>query len=408
MSQQRPMKLIYVTASMPFGPGEEFLVTEANELVRQGTELLIVPRSPKGTVFNHDGAGLESHSCRQSLLSPSVLASAAVECVGRPRMVWRVCTLLASGRSMSVFAKNAAVLPKGLWLARVARDWSADHIHAHWGRTTATMAMIASEVSGIPWSLTLHRDDIAHPNLLCIKMRKALFTRFISRSGMEIARNVGAWNPPERLCVIHMGVALPKLSCGKGEGSPGEPIVLCPAHLYPVKGHEHLINALAILKGRNVACSLWIAGQGHLLSRLQQQVADLGLADRISFLGHLPHEDIMEWYVERRVDIVALPSVDLGANEHEGIPVALMEAMAHEIPVISTQTGGIPELIGGEAGILVPPRNPEALADALEALVLDPHLRSRMGLAGRKRVEEQFAVERTAGELVKRFNDARG
>ena len=403
MSQQGPIRLIYVTASMPFGPGEEFLVTEANELLRQGSELLIVPRSPKGGLFNQDGAGLQQFSLRRSLLSPAVLASAALECLRHPRTTWRVWASLSSGRSVSVFAKNAAVLPKGLWLARVARDWRADHVHAHWGRTTATMAMIASEATGIPWSLTLHRDDIAHPNLLATKMERAAFTRFISRSGMDIARRVGASGPPEKLCVIHMGVALPPRPAAEAPGNTGEPIVLCPAHLYPVKGHEHLIKAMGILKDRKVTCRLWIAGQGHLLSALNQQVVDLGLSDRISFLGQVPHERILEWYRERRIDIVVLPSVDLGNNEHEGIPVALMEAMAHEIPVISTQTGGIPELIGGGAGSMVPPQDPEALADALEALVVNPCLRSQIGLAGKQRVKEQFAVERTVAELMDRI-----
>ena len=87
--------------------------------------------------------------------------------------------------STAVFVKNAVVLPKGLWLARLARRWHADHIHAHWGRTTATIGLVAAELTGIPWSLTLHRDDIAHPNLLSVKMRKAAFTRFISRSGLD-------------------------------------------------------------------------------------------------------------------------------------------------------------------------------------------------------------------------------
>ncbi len=392
---------------MPFGSGEEFLVTEANELVRQGCEILVVPRSPKGKVFNQDAAGLVCRSLRRSLLGAAVLFTAMLECARRPQAAVRACALLFKSRSISVIAKNMVVLPKGFWLARVIRKWPAGHIHAHWGRTTATIAMIASEMTGIPWSLTLHRDDIAHPNLLSIKMEKALFTRFISRSGMDIAREVGASGPSHRLCVIHMGVTLPACLPARRAGEGDLLTVLCPAHLYPIKGHEYLIKAASILRDRDLTCRLWIAGQGFLLKTLQRQVADLELEDMVSFLGQVPHERILEWYRERRIDAVILPSIDLGSNEHEGIPVALMEAMAYEIPVVSTETGGIPELIGGGAGLMVRQRDPAALADALQQLIQNPSVRAHLGLAGRRRIEEQFAVRQTAADLLRCVETAR-
>jgi glycosyltransferase involved in cell wall biosynthesis len=387
---------------MPFGSEEQFLVAEARELTRQGCEILIVPRSPEGRVFNQDAAALAHHSLRRSLLSPSVLSLAVLECLKHPRATARVLALLSKSRGASVLARNILVLAKGIWLARVARRWHTDHIHAHWGRTTATIALIASELTGIPWSLTLHRDDIAHPNLLTIKMHKASFTRFISRSGMDIARDVGASGPPDRLCVIHMGVFLPELPPAAAGDRTGF-LALCPAHLYPVKGHQYLIRAVRLLKDRGLACPLWIAGQGQLLKTLQHQVATLELEDMVSFSGQIPHERILDWYRNCQIDVVVLPSVDLQCHEHEGIPVALMEAMAYGIPVVSTATGGIPELIGEEAGIMVSPQDPEALADALQQLILDPILRSQVGLAGRQRIEKEYAVERTTADLLARM-----
>ncbi len=203
------------------------------------------------------------HSLRRSLLSPSVLALAALEAVKHPRATGRIITLLLRSRGVSVMARNVLVLAKGLWLAGVAGRWRADHIHAHWGRTTATAALIASELSGIPWSLTLHRNDIAKPNLLTLKMHKAAFTRFISRSGMDMARDVGVFGPLIG-CASFTWASI-SLSC-----LPLEPtterssLFFCPAHLYPVKGHRYLIEALRILKDRGLACSLLIAGRGHL------------------------------------------------------------------------------------------------------------------------------------------------
>lgn len=402
MLSEKPFRLVYLTATMPFGPEEQFLVAEAQELLRQGCDILIVPRSPKGEVFNQDASELAMHSLRRSLLSPSVLALAALEAVKHPRATGRIITLLLRSRGVSVMARNVLVLAKGLWLAGVAGRWRADHIHAHWGRTTATAALIASELSGIPWSLTLHRNDIAKPNLLTLKMHKAAFTRFISRSGMDMARDVGVFGPPDRLCVIHMGVHLPELPPARTDDRT-EFLVLCPAHLYPVKGHRYLIEALRILKDRGLACSLLIAGRGHLLEALQEQVSTLQLEDRVTFFGQVPHERILEWYHNREVDAVVLPSVDLGEHEHEGIPVALMEAMAYGIPVVSTATGGVPELIEKGAGLMVDPEDPEALAAALQQLIVDPALRSHVGMAGRRRIESDFAVERTTAELLARM-----
>ena len=398
-SSGEPLRLVYITVSMPFGPEEAFLVAEANELTRQGCDMLIVPRSPKGKIFNQDAVGLGRRSLRRPLLGPSVVFFALLESLRRPGATIRALKLVMQSQSARTRIKNGAAFPKGLWLACVARKWRADHIHAHWGTTTATMALVAGEVTRIPWSLTLHRDDIAHPNLLGAKMEKAFFTRFISRSGLEIARDVGALVPSDRSRVIHMGVSIPELPPAARTGTRIFTL-LCPAHLYPVKGQEYLVDAVAILHDRELPCLLLLVGQGGLRTSLEQQVARLDLTAAIRFLGQVPHEKIVGWYQEGAIDAVVLPSVDLGEHEHEGIPVSLMEAMAYAIPVVSTSTGGVPELLGEGAGVIVRPRDPTALADAVERLIRDPLLRSRLGAAGRQRIKEQYSVERTSAELL--------
>lgn len=396
------MRLVYVTVSMPFGTSEEFLISEVRELLRLGHEVLIVPRSPARAVVNHDAAGLEGHSLRRPLLGPSVLFFALVEMLRHPLSAGRAFALLRGSRNRAVFARNVLAFPKGLWLARVARAWRADHIHAHWGLTTATMAMVAGEVAGVPWSMTLHRGDIAASNLLAAKMDRAGFVRFISQSGRDLAARLGAGECPGKAFVIHMGVVLPAWPPVRPVGNVPF-VVLCPANLYPVKGHAHLVRAMAILRDRHVSCELRLAGQGGLLEDLMRDVDDLDLGNMVDFLGHVPHEGILEWFGDGSIDVVVLPSVDLGDDLHEGIPVALMEAMAHGIVVISTETGGIPELLHDGAGILVPPRDPGALADAIERLIRDAALRTQYGAAGRRRIEEAFAVERTVPELVQRI-----
>jgi glycosyltransferase involved in cell wall biosynthesis len=257
-------------------------------------------------------------------------------------------------------------------------------------------------VSGIPWSFTAHRFDIVLNNLLAEKLRSARFGRFIARQTLALARPLIAPDLIGRAVVLHMGVALPQAPVG-GMPSRVTPVVLCPARLVPVKGHRHLLDAAAHLKARGITFELWLAGDGPERDPLARRVGELGLGDRVRLLGTVPHAELLRLYQQRRVDCVVLPSLDLGGGLHEGISVALIEAMAHGVPAIATRAGGLPELLEGGAGILVPPADAGALADALEHVLGSAVLRAELARAGRQRVEEEFDVVAIARELARRF-----
>jgi colanic acid/amylovoran biosynthesis glycosyltransferase len=394
------VKLIYVTVTMPYGPTEAFFIPEAKALLAAGCELLIVPRSPSRGVANRDAESLEAKSLPKPLLSGEILAAAMAEIARHPRRCLRVLGWLFRSRNIKTFLKNLLVFPKGLWLGRIARKWGADHIHAHWATATATMAMVASEVSEIPWSFTAHRGDIVQNNLLRTKPKRAAFVRFISDSGLRLFESITATKAASNACVIHMGAQFPeRIDASK----PLPPMLFCPANLLPVKGHIHLLRAMAVLKARGQRCKLEIAGDGPSQPHLQREAIALGIDDRVMFLGRIPHDAILSRYANRQVGFVVLPSVDLGGGLHEGIPVALVEAMAYGIPVISTPTGGMTELFRDGAGILVPAADPAALADSIERLIRDPSLQARMSAAGRQRIAEEFAVDQIAKTLMSRF-----
>ena len=389
---KKDFRLVYITVSMPFGPHESFFIPEVKELMRQGCEVRIIPRSPCGKLVNGDAAGLEEISIRRPLLfSAEILRSFLSELVQRPVPVLKALALLFQSRSFPVLMKNIAVFPKGIWVAKLARKWRADHIHSQWISTTATIALVASEITGIPWSCSAHRGDIADNNMLATKLSRARFIRFISESGIEIVRGfVTNWNR-SRAKVIRMGIDIPP---GTAEGREASGIVriLCPGNLNAVKGHKYLLEAMAILRDRTVPCFLDIAGDGPLRKKLATIARDLSIEHMVRFMGHLYHDDLLDLYRKRNVDIVVLPSVNLGRNEHEGVPVALIEAMGHCVPVVSTSTGGIPELLCDGSGIIVPPMDPVALADAMERLASDPGLRAEYARLGRNRVEKEFAI----------------
>ncbi len=401
------MRVVYVTSSLPYGPGEAFIIPEITELMRQGHEILVSPMYPRGAVIHGDAEQLMERVLTRSLFSRDVLNFGIREAIRNPARAARSLAWLLRTRNPKTLLKNLAVYPKGLWLARLARDWKAEHIHAHWAATTATMALVAGEVSGIPWSVTAHRWDIVENNLLDRKFAHAGFVRFISRSGLKLARSLGIEAPDEKTSVLHMGavINLPKVRVGasKRSHSASPLVVVCPANMVPVKGHQYLIEAARILLERGVGVEVWLAGDGELRKALEEEVEARKLSHTVRFLGQLPHPELMRLYREQEVDLVVLPSLDLGNGEHEGIPVSLIEAMGRGIPVVSTTTGGIPELLEGGAGSLVPPADPRALADAVQELVEDPGLRQRLVRAGRERVSRSFAIDVVTTQLAACF-----
>jgi glycosyltransferase involved in cell wall biosynthesis len=122
----------------------------------------------------------------------------------------------------------------------------------------------------------------------------------------------------------------------------------------------------------------------------------------LRFLGSVSHPELLAGLVEGRWDAVVLPSAPTPEGDQEGVPVSLIEAMAAGVPVVSTRSGSIPELVTEGSGLLVPAADPQALRGAIESL-RDPELRRRLSRAGRERVEREFDVDRVAAELADLF-----
>ena len=167
-------------------------------------------------------------------------------------------------------------------------------------------------------------------------------------------------------------------------GMPGsEIVVLNVAALTREKGHADLLHALAAARSRAPALRLWIVGEGPLEATLRAEAQTLGLGDAVRFLGF--RSDVSD--LLRAADLFCLPS------RLEGLGTSILEGMAAGLAVVATTAGGIPEIvIDGETGVLVPPRDPEALSAALVRLAEDPALRSALGARGRER-SRIFGVE---------------
>jgi glycosyltransferase involved in cell wall biosynthesis len=396
------MRIVYVTQRLPFGTGETFVVPEVDALLGAGHEVLIVPQISKEPVVHDDVGALLPRTLRLPG-AVGLATTVAAQIVREPRETLQAFWRLRHTRPRWRAILNARATAQGIWAGHLAKAWGADHIHAHWAYLTATIAMAASAVSGIPWSFTAHRYDLVRNNLLAQKLRSARFGRFISQETLAMARSLVSPDAMARAILLHMGVVLPRLPEGPS-GQRARPIVLCPARFVPVKGHTYLLEAAARLKHQGVAFEVWLAGDGPGRQAITERINRLGLTDSVRLLGIVPHAELLRFYRNQEVDCVVLPSLDLGGGVHEGISVALMEAMAHGVPTIATRTGGSPELLGGGAGLLVPQAEPDALAEALARILGSAALRSELGGAGRRRVAEEFEVVAITRELVRRFD----
>jgi glycosyltransferase involved in cell wall biosynthesis len=287
-----------------------------------------------------------------------------------------------------VFAKAVAV-------ARVAARERIDHLHAHFASHPATAAWVVHRLTGIPFSFTAHANDLfVAPVLLDRKLADARFAIAISEYNRRVLLER---RPAARVELVHCGVDVERCAWhGLGERAPDR--VVCVASLLEKKGHTDLIDALALLVERRPGVMLELVGDGPERDRIVRRARERGVDRQVSLLGARSSEQVRATLAEARA--FALPSVRLPSGRMEGIPVALMEAMAAGVPVVATRLSGIPELVqDAVTGLLVEPHDPEGLAAALERLLADDALAAELALNARRLVERSFSLKVEAGRL---------
>jgi glycosyltransferase involved in cell wall biosynthesis len=190
-------------------------------------------------------------------------------------------------------------------------------------------------------------------------------------------------------------------------GRRGAPVlrIVCVGTLHEVKGQRVLVEACRLLRNEGVELECRLVGAGEDASELARLIGDLGLDHAIRMDGAVTRPQLVE--LLREVDVLAAPSVPTARGKREGIPVVLMEAMAAGVPVVASNVSGIPELVeDGSTGLLVPPGDARALADALRRVHDEPELALRLAARAREKVERDFDLETSAAALVERFHAA--
>jgi colanic acid/amylovoran biosynthesis glycosyltransferase len=364
------------------------------------------PNTRSETFLGVELKGLQPHfdrvivvPARESLFDGTTLREALRAALARPKRFFAVLRILVLGAGRpSILAKNLAILPRALAVSRILEREGVDHVHAYWLSTPATVALVASQMTGLPWSSSAHRWDIYENNLLRQKGRSARFLRTISDRGR---RDLGRALTPQdagKVTQVKVGVEMPQIA---RKDEPGRFAMLCAANLIEQKGHADLLEALAILAARGVAFRCDVAGSGPLYGALERRIAELGLSQHVALQGRVPHARLLERLARGEYDVAVLASRSDGRARMEGIPVALMEAMAAGVPCVATNSGSIPELIDDRCGAVVPAGDALALAAALERLGARRELRRQLGANARVRIAEHFNIERTGPQLAR-------
>jgi glycosyltransferase involved in cell wall biosynthesis len=295
------------------------------------------------------------------------------------------------------------------WVHQVgACPEEVSHIHAQWIHSSGTIAMYGAWLLGVPYSFTGHAADLFRERCaLKDKIRRAEFIVCISDFHRRFYLENGA--QPKQLMIAYCGIDMSWFYPPENRQAPERPFrIVSSGRLVEKKGFPDLIEACRILAKRGEKFECIIGGSGELEAELRSLAERAGVADIVVVTGRaLIQEKIVEFM--HGGDVYVLPCVWARDGDIDGLPQMLMEAMASGLPAISTRLVGIPDLIRHEeSGLLVEPRCPVELADAIQRLMHDRPLAARLAAAGRKRVAEQFDLSTCLEPLIERYRRCLG
>ena len=284
-------------------------------------------------------------------------------------------------------------------------------LHAHFIHTPASVANYASQMFGIPWTVSAHAKDIwtSADWELADKLATARWAVTCTRTGHDHLQTLAADNR-DRVHLSYHGLDLNRFPQFDGARPPrdgsdaADPItIISVGRAVEKKGYDVLLRALARLPS-DLNWRFVHAGDGGERPKLARLAEDLGIAGRMTWLGAVDQKDVLAAY--RTADIFALACRITSDGDRDGLPNVLVEAASQRLTCIATDISGIPELFENDInGLLVPSENPEALARALERAVRDPNLRDRLGRAAEAKVRGSFDYHASVQQLKSLFED---
>ena len=304
---------------------------------------------------------------------------------------------LADGAPRSLLW-HAFYFTEALLLAVWQRRQGITHLHVHFATAASTVGLILHRLTGIPFSLTVHGPDEFYDAGHYRLTEKVEASAFVTCIGAYARSQVMKLSAPVhwgRFEIAPLGID-PEAFVPRPQPEAGVFTLLCVGRLVAAKGQHVLVDAVQHLVAEGRRVLLILVGDGPDRPSLEAAVADAGLQVHVEFAGAVDQGRIRDYYRQAHAFVLA--------SFAEGIPVVLMEAMAMEIPCVSTRITGIPELIrDGEDGLLVPAADVEALAAAIARLQDDPDEARRLGGNGRRRVCDSYHLPRNIERLASIF-----
>ena len=300
----------------------------------------------------------------------------------------------------SVDVRDAA---QSVELALAVRARGITHLHAHFASVATTVARLAARLAGITYSFTAHAKDIFHAEVDDADLRRKLAEAadVVTISEFNLAHLRGRFGAAaDGVRRVYNGLDLDAFPWSAPPDRP--PTIAAVGRLVEKKGFGDLVDAVALLRDRGRAPAVDLVGTGPLADELARQVDRLGLRDVVRLRGALPQDEVRR--VVGSAAAFAAPCVVGTDGNRDGLPTVLLEAMALGTPCVATPVTGIPEVLDDDrTGLLVPERDPQALAGALDRLLADPALRTRLAAAARRRIDADFDARRQAAAVAEGF-----
>jgi glycosyltransferase involved in cell wall biosynthesis len=308
----------------------------------------------------------------------------------------------ADGQALELLLAAAIV-------AGAAAERGLHHLHAHFASGPATVAYFASRLSGLGFSFTAHAKDIylgtVDEGFLRDKLTAARFVVTVCEFNRHHLLSRFKGLDPDVVRVVYNGIDL-DLFAFEAE-SRQKDLILSIGRLVPKKGFDVLLEACAILQGERVPFRCAIVGEGPERARLEAVVRERGLQKSVELLGARPQPEVVAGL--KHAAALALACVEDADGNRDALPTVLIEALSTGCPVVSTAITGIPEIVSsGRDGLLVPPGDPTALAQALASVLSAPADAAERARRGRRKAEERFDLRKSAESLEIFFRAAAG
>ena len=393
------MRIAYLYSRYPV-VSQTFCDSEMLALEALGFELQVVSLNVPPDSFRHER--LDRLKAEIHYPAPSFVLSAGVD---ETEFQKKLGPLIAEHNEKYGKSFKSTTRARNAWhFAPILRSLGVTHVHVHFANRATHSALFLKKL-GFTFSFTAHAQDfmvdLGSDELLAEMVRESAFTVCVSDFSRRLLCQTCPGND-DKVIRLYNGIELDDFPAAKPERT-GRFRLVSIGRLIEFKGFQHLVNAMSLLKARGLDAEARIIGEGPWRAKLEPQIEAAGLQDRIHLLGVRSQLQIKAELEEAHAFV--LPAIIDRKGASDILPTVITEAMACRLPVVSTKLAGIPEMVmDGETGLLVEPKDDEALADALARLAADPAMRQRMGIAGRARAEKLFALSVTAGALGTRFS----